>query len=183
MLGVIILDKPPGRSSNQALGALKRLLGGPKLGFVGTLDPLATGVLPVFVGKATKLIPHFEGLFKRYQVTCRLGESTDTLDADGQVTARADIGHLSDGQVRGAILAHQGQQWQTVPRYAAVKVRGVPAYKLARQGQAVPEQQRQVTVWDLEMQQVALPLATFSLSCSAGTYVRSLVHQIGQELG
>jgi tRNA pseudouridine55 synthase len=186
--GIIVLDKPPGLSSNGALGALKRLLGvrgrhGPKLGHLGTLDPLATGVLPVFVGKATRLIPAFEGLDKTYRVTIRLGQRTDTFDSEGTVVAEADAGALTDAAVREAALAFLGGYEQRVPRFSAVKVRGVPAYRLAREGRAVPERVRRVRIPLLEVEAIDLPLATLCLTCSAGTYVRSLADDIGQRLG
>jgi tRNA pseudouridine55 synthase len=183
MGGIVILDKPGGLSSNGAMGRLKRLLGVGKMGYLGTLDPLATGVLPVFVGKATKLIPHFEGLDKTYRCTLRLGQRTDTFDAEGQIISECPLDGLTGALVRTAILALAGEQVQTAPPFSAVKVNGVPAYKLARQGMAVPERARAVRLWDLTVESVALPEATFCVTCSAGTYVRSLVERIGQKLG
>ncbi len=181
--GIVILDKPAGLSSNRAMARVKHVLGVSKMGFLGTLDPLATGVLPVFVGKATKLIPEFEKLDKVYRCTLRLGQRTDTYDAEGQVLEERPLDGLTPERVREAILAFAGEYTQTVPAYSAVKVGGVPAYKLARQGTAVPERTRTVRLWDLEVESVELPAATFRGTCSAGTYIRSLVEDIGRRLG
>lgn len=185
--GVIVVDKPPGEASNRALGRLKRLLGitrrRGKIGFLGTLDPLATGVLPVFVGKATKLIPAFEGLDKTYRVTMRLGQRTDTFDAEGTVTEEHPLGDLTADRVREAVCAFAGTHEQAAPAFSAVKQGGVPAYRLARAGQAVQRRVRTVHVRDVAVEAVALPEATFTCTVSAGTYVRSLVDDIGGRLG
>jgi tRNA pseudouridine55 synthase len=182
-LGILVLDKPPGLPSNRVLGQVKRLLGVTKMGFLGTLDPLASGVLPVFVGRATRLIPLFEGLWKTYRVTMKLGERTATFDAEGEVTERRPLDGLTPERVRAAILAKAGRQRQKVPAYSAVKVGGVPAYKLARQGVPVPERVRDVELWDLAVEAIELPLATFRVTCTAGTYIRSLVEDLGLALG
>lgn len=186
--GIIVLDKPSGLPSNRVLGRIKHLLGlggrrGPKSGFLGTLDPIATGVLPVFLGKSTKLIPIFEGLDKRYRVTVRLGQTTDTLDADGTLTGEKDLGGLTPGAARAAVLAFEGEMEQRVPSFSAVKINGQPAYKLARRGEEVPERVRRVTFRDLAVEPVALPALTFSVTCTAGGYVRSLARDIGERLG
>ena len=182
-MGILVLDKAAGLPSNRVLGQVKRVLGVTKMGFLGTLDPLASGVLPVFVGRATRLIPLFEGLEKTYRVTMKLGERTATFDAEGAVTERRPLDGLSPEAVRAAILAKAGRQRQTAPAYSAVKVGGVPAYKLARQGAAVPERVREVELWGLEVESVELPFATFRVTCTAGTYVRSLVEDLGLALG
>jgi tRNA pseudouridine55 synthase len=187
-VGIVVLDKPAGLSSNRALEALKRLLDvrgrkGPKLGYLGTLDPLATGVLPVFLGKATRLIPAFEGLEKTYRVTLRLGQRTDTFDSEGRVTAEADPAGVSEAALREALGAFRGGYEQRVPDFSAVKVEGVPAYRLARQGRPVPGRVRRVELPELELEDFAPPLATLRVTGSAGTYVRSLVDDLGQRLG
>jgi tRNA pseudouridine55 synthase len=182
-MGILVLDKAAGLPSNRVLGQVKRLLGVTKMGFLGTLDPLASGVLPVFVGRATRLIPLFEGLAKTYRVTMKLGERTATFDAEGAVTERRPLDGLTPERVRAAILAQAGRQRQTAPAYSAVKVGGVPAYKLARQGAPVPERVREVELWDLAVEAVELPFATFCVTCTAGTYVRSLVEDLGLALG
>src|SRR3972149_5801669 len=124
------------------MGVLKRLLGMRKMGFLGTLDPMATGVLPVFLGKATRLIPAFEGADKEYEVVMRLGERTNSLDADGQVLSRSDIGHLAPAQVCAAVESFTGEMEQLVPAFSAVKHAGVPGYRRAGQGPALPRAPR-----------------------------------------
>ena len=182
MNGVINLDKPTGISSNGVLTRLKRLIGESKMGFVGTLDPMAQGVLPVFVGKATKLIPNFEGHDKEYRVTLRLGERTDTFDTDGNLIERRDASHLDEARVREAILAFQGEIIQVAPAYSAVKHNGVPAYRLARQGKPVPEKRRRVRLCNMVVERVDLPEVTFRVVCTPGTYMRSLGEEIGKRL-
>ena len=182
-LGILVLDKPTGLPSNRVLGQVKRMMGEARMGFLGTLDPLASGVLPVFVGKATRLIPLFERLPKTYRATLKLGERTATFDAEGEVIERRPWDGLAPERVRSAILEKAGHHRQAVPPYSAVKVGGVPAYTLARQGKAVPERTRDVTLWDIEVEGVELPSATFRVTCSAGTYVRSLVEELGLSLG
>ena len=186
--GLIILDKPSGASSNRVLGRLKHLLGlggkrGGKAGFLGTLDPLATGVLPVFVGKATKLIPIFEGLEKTYRAIMMLGRTTDTLDAEGRVTGEADIAGMGEAAVREAVMSFEGEMEQLVPAFSAVKIDGRRSYRLARAGEAFARPIRSVRLTGLEVESVTLPHATFTVTCSAGAYVRALVRDIGESLG
>ena len=185
--GLIILDKPIGLPSNRVLGRLKHLLDlgkrRGKAGFLGTLDPLATGVLPIFVGKATKLIPIFEGLDKTYRATLMLGRTTDTLDAEGKVTGEADIAGLVETAVREAVMSFEGEMEQLVPAFSAVKIQGRPSYRMARKGETVAQRTRSVRMTGLEVESVTLPHATFRVTCSAGTYVRGLVRDIGEMLG
>lgn len=184
--GVIVLDKAAGLPSNKVMERLKRMLGlsgRGKAGFLGTLDPLATGVLPVFFGKSTKLISAFEGMKKTYQVTLRLGQSTDTYDAEGEVVAEADPSSLTEEEIRTAILSFQGEMQQVVPRFSAVKIGGVPAYKLARKGEPVPEKVRKVVLAGMEIERIERPDATFRVTCSAGAYMRALANDIGETLG
>lgn len=186
--GLVVVDKPTGLSSNGVLERLRKALGrrrreGPKLGHLGTLDPLATGVLPVFVGKATRLIAAFEGLDKTYRATLRLGQRTDTFDAEGRVTAEADPAGVTEAALQEALAAFRGGYEQRVPRFSAVKVGGVPAYRLARRGREVPERVRRVHIPELELEAFARPELTLRLTCSAGTYVRSLADDLGEHLG
>jgi tRNA pseudouridine55 synthase len=181
--GIIVLDKPSELGSNAVLSRIKGLLKERKMGFLGTLDPLASGVLPVFVGKATRLIALFEGLSKTYRVTLKLGERTDTFDALGKTVETRPWEGITEAQVREAILSRAGRQNQAVPAFSAVKIAGVPAYRLARQGEAVPERIREVDLWDVAVEEVRLPEATFRLTCSSGTYMRSLVEDLGLALG
>jgi len=182
MNGIVILDKPLGLSSNQAMGRLKRLLEEKKAGFLGTLDPLASGVLPVFLGKATKLIPFFEGVEKEYRVTVKLGETTETLDAEGAVQEVRDTGGLTETQVEEVVLSFDGKMIQRTPSFSAVKINGVPAYKLARKGAEVPTRDREVELSHMTIEKIDLPEVTFTVVCSAGTYMRALAAEIGEKL-
>ena len=181
-LGIIVLDKPSGVASNKAMSHLKRQFGIRKMGFLGTLDPLATGVLPVFVGKATKLIPAFEGSDKTYRVEIRLGVTTDTFDAEGKVLERRPINGLTKEAVQRVVKGFAGTMQQTAPAFSAIKHGGIPAYKLARAGKEVPERHRTVHLHDLEIESIALPHVTFQVTCSSGTYMRSLAADIGEAL-
>lgn len=183
MNGVIVMDKPVGQGSNRMLGALKRLLGVKKMGFLGTLDPLATGVLPVFVGKATKLISAFEGLEKEYLVTLRLGERTDTFDAEGRILETRPLDGLEGAAVAEAVLSFAGTHEQEVPSFSAVKIGGTPAYRLARAGLPVPRRSRTVRLSGMEIERVCLPEVAFRVTCTSGTYMRSLAEAIGQKTG
>jgi len=183
---LVLVDKPSGLSSNQVLSRLKRLLGMRKMGFVGTLDPLATGVLPVLTGKATRLIPLFEGQDKTYRVTVKLGQRTNTMDSEGEVIEEAPaeaVAAVTEAAFTKALLAHQGETEQTVPAFSAVKIQGTPAYKLARKGEEVPTRTRTVAMWGMEMEAFSPEATTFVVSCTAGTYMRALVEAIGLELG
>lgn len=186
--GIVVVDKPAGLSSNAVLQRMRRAMGyrrrgGPKLGHLGTLDPLATGVLPVFVGKATRLIAAFEGLDKTYRATLRLGQRTDTFDAEGVVVAEADPSGVDKAVLEAALADFRGGYEQRVPSYSAVKVDGVPAYRLARQGRDVPERVRRVRIPELELEAFAPPELTLRVTGSAGTYVRSLAEDLGLHLG
>lgn len=183
MQGVIVLDKPRGMSSNGALAGLKRLLAVRKMGFVGTLDPLATGVLPVFLGKATKLIGAFEDLDKEYRVTVKLGETTETLDAESEVLERRPLDGIDEQMVRRALEYFQGHLEQDTPAYSAVKINGTPAYRMARKGQPVPTRKRSVELSGLVIESVELPLVTFRITCSKGAYMRQLASDVGERLG
>jgi len=181
--GVIVVNKPQGLSSNGVLNRLKGLLAVRKMGFLGTLDPLATGVLAVFTGKATKLIGEFDRLDKSYRVTLELGYTTDTLDSEGVVLERKDPSGVTEAAARQAVMAFEGEMDQEAPVYSALKINGRPSYKLARQGLAVTPKVRRVALWGMEIETIRLPVITFQVSCSAGTYMRSLARDIGRALG
>lgn len=181
--GIIVLDKPSGLSSNRVLAKLKHLLGISKMGFLGTLDPLAGGVLPVFVGKATRLISAFEGLEKSYRVSIKFGERTDTLDAEGRIIETRDWSGLNEAEVREAILGFQGELEQETPSFSAAKFGGTPGYRLARQGKPVPRRTRKVHLREMSVERVSLPEAVFCVTCSAGAYMRQLAEDIGLKTG
>ena len=180
--GVLVLDKPKGPTSARCIGAIKRL-GQKKIGHAGTLDPMATGVLVVLLGEATKIAGHVMDGEKTYLGTLRLGQTTDTYDAEGTVTAEAPWEHLTPEAVREAITAWRGETRQEVPPYSAAKHQGRPLYALARKGLDAPVKEKDISVFDAQVVSLDLPSATFRVRVSTGTYIRSLVHSLGKRLG
>ena len=181
--GWLVLDKPIGLTSTQALGKTRRLLGGKKAGHGGTLDPLATGILPLAFGEATKLIPYVMDGYKEYEFTVAWGEARDTDDAEGKVTAQSDK-RPTDDEIRGALPAFTGVINQTPPVFSAIKLDGERAYDLAREGQKVELASRQVTVHAIELlDQPDADHARFRVACGKGMYVRSLARDLAMNLG
>lgn len=183
MNGILIVDKPQGMSSHAVIGRVRRLFGLRKVGHAGTLDPLATGVLVVALGQATRILQFLMEEEKTYRASLLLGTTTDTQDAEGRVLATQATGHLSREQVEAACLSMVGTYDQVPPMYSALKKDGVPLYKLARKGVEVARAARAVTIFSLELLSVAPPAVTFETRCSKGTYVRTLCHDIGEKLG
>ncbi len=181
--GVLLLDKPIGMSSNQALQQVKRLFEARKAGHTGSLDPLASGLLPVCFGHATKLSAFLLDADKRYEVTCRLGQRTDTGDAEGKVVAESDPSHVSEATLRKAIEGFRGPIEQLPPMYSALKHNGQRLYKLAREGIEVERKPRPVTIHGLELIELKHEYASMQVHCSKGTYVRTLVEDIAATLG
>ncbi len=181
--GVLVLDKPKGPTSSHCLQDIKHQLGQKKIGHAGTLDPMATGVLVVLLGEATKLAPFLTEGEKVYSGQLRLGQNTDTFDAEGRVVEELPWEHLTEEQVRHAAMAWKEMTTQEIPAYSAVKVKGTPLYKLARKGLEVPEVVKPVTVFDVEVTRIDLPFMNFRVRVSPGSYVRSLVHSLGSRLG
>jgi tRNA pseudouridine55 synthase len=185
--GWVILDKPLGLGSTQAVGAIKRILreaGEPKtkVGHGGTLDPLASGVLPIALGEATKVAGRMLGATKAYDFTIRFGEETDTLDAEGEVVERSDVRPTAE-QVTAILPRFTGEIEQEPPAFSALKIEGKPAYKRARAGEAVQLGTRRVTVRELRMLDSRPDEATLSATVSKGTYIRSLARDIAHALG
>lgn len=178
-----MLDKPAGITSARAVAEVKKIVGAAKVGHTGTLDPFATGVLICCLNRATRLARFFLHGEKRYEAVLRLGSATDTQDTTGQVIARNPVPPLSAETLASVFSRFQGRQMQQPPVYAALKHRGMPLYKLARRGTPVKKAARPVTISALEIMQVKLPDVRFTLTCSAGTYVRTLCADIGQALG
>ena len=181
--GLLVLDKPGGLSSAQCIARIKRL-GQKKIGHAGTLDPMATGVLLVLLGAATKISGHLltEGE-KVYTATVRLGQTTDTWDKEGEVVAEAPWEGVSEAEVREGILGWQGALEQTVPPVSAAKHHGQPLYKLFRAGKDVPVKVKTIHISQVEVLMVSLPLVRFRVACSSGSYIRSLAHSLGIRLG
>lgn len=183
MDGLLILDKPKGLTSQQALSRVRRALKVKKLGHTGTLDPLATGVLPIAFGEATKIISYLEENTKAYRVTGRLGETTDSYDSDGEVVKRADAGWVNRETLESTLQKFLGVQEQVPPVYSAIKVQGRKLYEYARSGEGVELKARRVDFAALELESFVSPDFILRIDCSKGTYVRSLVHDIGESLG
>jgi tRNA pseudouridine55 synthase len=183
--GILVLDKPIGMSSNACLQQVKRLFEAEKAGHTGSLDPLATGVLPICFGEATKISQFLLDSDKRYRTTIRLGVRTDTADAEGSVIEERSAAHVTEASVQEAILAFTGDIEQTPPMYSALKHQGQPLYKLARAGKEVERDARPVTIYALTLLgfDAAAATADLEIFCSKGTYVRTLAEDIGEVLG
>jgi tRNA pseudouridine55 synthase len=181
--GWMILDKALGQSSNQALGKARWLFQAKKAGHAGTLDPLASGVLPLAFGEATKTIPFMMDATKEYEFTILFGTSTETLDAEGEIIARSDARPTAE-EIREVLPQFTGKIEQVPPIFSAIHVNGERAYKLAREGKPVELSARKVDVFSLEQRgEVPGVSASFAVSCGKGTYVRSLVRDICAALG
>jgi len=183
MHGVIIVNKPPGLSSSAACLRVKRLLRLRKVGHLGTLDPLATGVLPVCINEGTKLVQFLLHGDKEYIATLKLGIATDTQDSQGRVLSRSDAIPQDCALIVRTIEQFRGDSLQMPPMFSALKHNGVPLYKLARQGAEVPRQARKIRIDAIAVTDMDLPQVTFRVVCSHGTYVRTICHDIGSRLG
>ena len=181
--GIVLLDKPAGVSSNHALQRVRRWLEAAKAGHAGTLDPMATGMLPLCFGQATKACGQLLGSSKAYRATVRFGESTDTGDADGQVVARAAVPVLEPGVVDAVLSALCGDRRQVPPMYSALKREGRPLYELARRGESVEREARAIHIASLARGTQDLDTLEFQVVCSKGTYVRVLAEEIATGLG
>ncbi len=180
--GLLLVDKPRGPTSHDVVAAVRRAAKERRVGHAGTLDPLATGLLLVCLGPATRISEYLVGHRKGYEVEARLGVTTDTLDAEGMVTSRWEGSLPTDAEISEAVDGFRGDLLQMPPAYSAVKVGGKPLYRYAREGRPVVANPRPVTIYDLEWRRLGPETIHLSVDCSSGTYVRSLVHDIGQRL-
>jgi tRNA pseudouridine55 synthase len=181
--GILNLDKPRGETSFDVVALVRRLSGERRVGHAGTLDPEATGVLPVLLGQGTRLVEFLAEGTKVYNAEIELGIATDTYDAAGKVTHRCDVSSLTGEQVETAVSSFSGFVDQIPPMYSAVKHKGIPLYRWAREGVELPRKARRVKFSRLEIISLHLPLFTLEVECSKGTYIRSLAHDLGQKLG
>lgn len=181
--GVLVVDKPAGPSSFGVVQEVRRVLGIRQVGHGGTLDPMATGVLPVCVGEGTKLASFFLGADKEYEAELLLGVATDTYDALGTVTAEVDPSGVTEDAVRAALGRFRGPIRQRPPAFSAIKQDGRRLYERARAGEVVEAPERDVTIHELELSELALPRVRFRVACSKGTYIRSLAADLGAALG
>ena len=181
--GILLIDKPEGCTSHDVVSRVRRKLNMKKIGHAGTLDPMATGLLIMLVGKATKVSQYLISLAKVYEGKFLLGQTTDSYDADGEVTETKDVPELSEADLNEEMKTFVGDQYQTPPMFSAKKINGVPLYKMARKGKSVEREARFINVSRLDLLNFESPSAEFVLACSKGTYVRSIVHDLGQKIG
>lgn len=181
--GVLLVDKDPGMTSHDVVAIARRSMGIKKIGHCGTLDPMATGLLMLVVGRATKIQDLLMSEDKQYVGTITLGTATTTQDAEGDVVEEREVGVLGENVIRRAFEKYSGNFEQIPPMVSAIKKDGVPLYKLARKGKEVKRDPRPVYVTDYELRKISLPQIDFTVSCSKGFYVRSYAHDIGDTLG
>jgi tRNA pseudouridine55 synthase len=181
--GALVIDKPQGRTSHDVVDAARRILGFRQIGHLGTLDPLATGVLVLLLGRATRLAQFYAGRRKRYTSTFRFGFATDTYDADGTPLGPDSAPVLDQTEIERLAAARVGRFPQMPPPYSAKKIHGRPAHELARKNKPVELKTVEIEVYDFRVTEVAGALAKFSIECAAGTYIRALAHDMGAAVG
>lgn len=182
MNGVLVIDKPPVLTSHDVVSKIKKKLGAKKVGHLGTLDPLATGVLVLVIDGATKCARLLDGGNKEYAAGLVLGIETDTYDSVGTVTFNGDASVVTEAAVVEALSRFTGKVQQVPPMYSSVKRNGVPLYKLARKGITVERAPKDIEIYSIEATSIALPAVSFRVVCSKGTYVRTLCHDLGRAL-
>ena len=181
--GLLLIDKPQGITSHDVVARVRLELGERRVGHAGTLDPMATGLLIVLVGRATRVSQFIISLDKEYEGTIELGKVTDSQDADGEVMETRPVPEMTEADVRAAVQGFLGDQYQMPPMYSAIKIGGVPLYKKARKGEDVAREPRFIRVMSWDVLGFESPRIRFRLRCSKGTYVRTLAHDLGAKLG
>jgi tRNA pseudouridine55 synthase len=181
--GVLLVDKPKGMTSHDVVYRLRRKLQIQRIGHAGTLDPMATGLLVMLIGKATRISQYLISVDKVYEGEITLGSTTNSQDAEGEVMETRPVPPLTEALLRETMKSFLGDQYQTPPMFSAIKIGGVPLYKLARQGEEVEREPRFIRVAAFELLSLALPKLTFRLDCTKGTYVRTVAHDLGAKLG
>lgn len=182
--GILLVDKPADHTSHDVIARLRGKLRMKRIGHAGTLDPMATGLLVVLVGKATSVSQYLISLDKEYTGTIKLGETTNSQDADGEVLVTRPVSpSLTEAEVLAAIKAMLGDQYQMPPMFSAIKIDGVPLYKLARKGEEIVREPRFIRVASWDLTRFAPPELDFRVRCTKGTYVRTLAHDLGEKLG
>jgi tRNA pseudouridine55 synthase len=181
--GAVLIDKPAGPTSHDVVDALRRAFRLEKVGHCGTLDPNATGLLIIVLGKGTKLSEKLMSDDKVYEGTIRFGETTDSYDADGELVSSLPVLPMTLDEINEGAATYQGDQMQMPPMVSAVKVKGVPLYKLARKGIEVERKPRLIHVYHFKFSKYEEPIGFFRVACTKGTYVRALAHELGQKLG
>ena len=183
MDGIINIDKPWGKTSSSIVAMVKHLSSERRVGHAGTLDPMATGVLPVCLGRGTRVTEFLVDATKTYRAQIELGVATDTYDASGKITQQGDPSGINQRQLESALASFRGSIQQTPPMYSAIKYHGQPLYKLARAGIEVERRSRLTQIYHLELIDWQPPIVTVEVECGKGTYIRSLAHDLGQSLG
>ncbi len=183
MDGIVNINKPPGMTSHDVVLHARRILREKRIGHTGTLDPFATGVLPVAVNEGTKAIPFLDEGIKCYEALMQLGVATDTLDMTGKILSECDYSSISEQQLLGVFKSFTGPIFQIPPMYSAIKQGGQPLYKLARMGQEVERAARPVSIHSIELLSFTPPFVSIRVTCSKGTYVRTLADDIGAMAG
>ena len=181
--GLLLVDKPRGPSSHDVVDRVRRKLGMRRIGHAGTLDPNATGLLIILVGKATKVSQYLISLDKFYEGVIKLGEETDSHDSEGNIMAEISVPDLSEEQILEFMNEFVGDQYQTPPMFSAKKIKGVPLYKLARKGKVVEREARFIRVSSMKLLKFEPPFLSFSIHCSKGAYVRTIAHDMGGKIG
>ena len=181
--GLLFVDKPSGMTSHDVVARVRRIYHIKKVGHAGTLDPMATGLLIILVGRATKASNFLMSQPKTYEGEFRLGKVTDSQDADGEVVEEKEVPPVSEEQMKELFDGFLGDQYQTPPMFSAKKIKGVPLYKLARKGQEVEREPRFVHIKSFDLLDMNVPDVKFRIAVSKGTYVRTVAHDLGQKLG
>jgi tRNA pseudouridine55 synthase len=181
--GILLVDKPAGPTSHDLVDKIRRHFHLKKVGHGGTLDPAATGLLIILLGRGTRLSAKFMSSDKTYEGTLRLGITTDSQDADGQIIKEGDPSGVTLDQLQAEMAKFRGDLYQTPPMVSAIKIAGVPLYKMARRGQEVERQPRLIHLYEMRLLDFTPPRASFVLRCTKGTYVRTICHDIGEALG
>jgi tRNA pseudouridine55 synthase len=181
--GVLLVDKPPKLTSHDVVDRIRRHFGFKKVGHCGTLDPAATGLLIIVLERATKLQANIMSDDKTYEGMMLLGVATDSQDADGEVIAEKPVPPLTEAEIEAVFAKFRGDIQQVPPMVSAVKHQGTPLYKLARKGRTVEREPRLIHIYDFRLLKLELPRVHFRVSCTKGTYVRTLCHDIGEQLG
>lgn len=181
--GILVVDKPPGMTSLEVVRTIKHRFRVKKAGHIGTLDPFATGVLPIVLNEGTKLVPFLKETPKEYEVTLKLGEETLTDDYTGEVVSRGSWEGVSEEKIEETLQTFVGKISQIPPMFSAVKIQGKPLYQFARKGIEVERKAREVEIYQIQTERIELPLVFFKVSCSKGTYIRTLGREIGRKIG
>ena len=181
--GVLLVDKPAGMTSHDVVYRLRRKLSLQRIGHAGTLDPMATGLLVMLIGKATRISQYLISVDKGYEAEATLGVTTNSQDAEGEVMMTRPVPPLTEDEVRAAMRGFLGDQYQTPPMFSAIKIGGVPLYKKAREGEEVVREPRFIRITAFDLLSFTPPKLTFRLACTKGTYVRTIAYDLGEKLG